>query len=72
MLNINPANKSNFSTLTKRLYRAGLFVLLLANPLRHTREIALTFGDAPTPGSTLMTGKLFRLKKLMRTLYHAT
>ena len=70
MLNINPANESNFSILTKRLYRAGLCVLLLANPLCHAREIALTFDDAPTPDSALMTGDE-RTTRLIAALQHA-
>lgn len=70
MLNINPANESNFSTLTKRLYRVGLCVLLLTNPLCHAREIALTFDDAPTPDSALMTGDE-RTTRLIAALQHA-
>lgn len=45
-------------------------VVLLANSLCHAREIALTFDDAPTPDSALMTGAE-RTQKLIDALVTA-
>lgn len=37
-------------------FKVVVFTLLLASSLSHTREIAFTFDDAPTPDSALMSG----------------
>lgn len=52
------------------LLHAAILALLLTNTLCHAREIALTFDDAPTPDSALMSGAE-RTQRLINVLLKA-
>lgn len=48
-------------------YRLFIIICLILSPLGNAREIALTFDDAPTPDSSLMTG-IERTEKIIAAL----
>lgn len=54
---VKPKGEQYLIILIKITLCAALIFLLFPSALCHAREIALTFDDAPTPDSALMTGK---------------